>query len=619
MKNRPDITEDMIQYQTLVPEFAEPRSKRAAEVMRGLTRDEEGKELPENEVVRNIEIFQAGIRAKIDQLTPNIIWHQKLHPVREGQRAVTVGSTEAEFKKAPRTDLKAFQEILSAPTERMVIGRDERLVTARHIVIDPELITDTLLKNLGLDEYIPEKGTKQAEKVSYRALAIPAIKEMLESLEAFTLSHEQERSKMRYFRLFRVSGGKNGGMVLGTQMINGQKLLFLTDLHGAHRRIDHIHDGYAQEIATLKEIQDTVRDVDGKISREWQQTKDPERIKEVKAQLLGLVDKLQFVTNAHKQKMRDQIEAAVSLETVYTLPEKRKMGLAGGKGKVIRPAKTIVALNPGATRARINTSHLHVGKRIEEIASIQSYLAKDQTRIQAYIEDQTRPFVEFNKTVQALHDQFKIYQLDRPMSAQDRERAISNLSSLKRKCAFATTPIMLFEPYQTFAEVLVEHIDQTIEALRKNEEPSAREEAASEFTKIYLITKIQRFYTELQSVYAEFLSGGQMPNFDKLGKELAKMDLVLSRKSIAPKVETSEYNPVFGELYHLVNSLSKRVRAANAALKEGSDEETVRPYATFLHDRIKDFDFVALMGMIAGPDPKPSEDSPAETAEPETV
>ncbi len=595
---------DFTVYQKLVPEYALPMTRRAQAELQSLLFDEDGKPLPEREAGRNIRMFQERIRSKIEQLAPNLIWHSKLHEVPEGGRMVTVGSTEEEFERSPRTDLKAFQEILTAGTERMAFKRGEQYVTARNIVIDPANISNTLLENLGLTEFIPPKGMKREKQLAHRAKAIPAIKEMLEGLEAFTLSHELERSKLRYFRLFRVNGGKNGGMVLGTQVIGDQKILFLTDLHGAHRRIGHIFKGYDEEISTLQAIQSTVRDVDVSISTEWQKTKDPLRIQEVKAQLLGLVDKLRFVTNAHKKKMKEQIEAAVTMETVYTRPAKRKPTL-GGVMKVVRPAKTIVALNPGATRARINTSHLHVGKRIEEIAAIKQYLIEDETRVQTYIEGQSRPFVEFYDTVNQLHEQLKVYQLDRPMTEKERARVIANLGSLERRCSFASTPIMMFEPYQTFGAVMIGYIHHTVEALQRGEEPSARNEAAGEFTKIYLITKIQRFYSELQALYVEFFSGNKTPNFDALVEKISTMDLMLSKKTIAPRIATGDFNKVFGELYHLVNSIRSRARKAKSSQIESNDTKAIRQYVKEMHDRIKNFDFVELMGKI-GREPAPT-------------
>ncbi len=596
MKEIPDITDDLQRYRELVPEFGTPQSKRAAAEINTLEHDEKGEVLPENAIARNIRIFQERIRAKIAQLEGNVVWLRHLHPVKEGWHDIRMGSSPQEFRKAPRTDLKAFQEVLCAPTERMAFERDEKFTTARNIVIDPEMITDTLLANLGLDEFIPKKGTKMEDKIARRAGAIPAIKEMLESLEPFTLPHERELARLKYFRLFRVGGGKNGGKVMGTQVIGEQKVLFLTDLHGASRRIDHINDGYGQEIATLAEIRDMVCDVDVRISRDWQQNKNPQKIAEIKTALLGLVDKLKFVTNEHKKKMRAQIEAAVNMESVYTLPAKRKM--VGGVSKVVQPARTVVALNPGKTRARINTSPMHIGRRIEEIAAIRSYLAKDQTRIQTHISAQTKPFEEFYATVRELHEQFKIYRLDRPMAPGERAKAISNLESLQRRCGFATTPVMMFEPYQTFAAELIAHIEKTVEALRKDETPEAREEAAEEFTKIYLVTKIQRFYTELQALYNDFLSGGMVPNFDEFLARLAIMDQGLSRKNVAPGIKTAEFDDVFGELYHLINSVRKRAVQAKEGLTAGLSKEDVKPFAAFMYERIRNFDFVQLMGKI---------------------
>ncbi len=592
-----DTSEDFQKYAKLVPEYQKPRSKRAEAELKKLTHDGKNEALPENEAQRNIRIIQEVVRGKVEQLQGNLIWKKHLHIAKEGGRNIVVGCTDEEYQQAPRTDLKTFQDILSDPTERIAFTRKEKLANARHINISPKRISNTLLRNLGLDEFLPEKGMRQEDQVARRAQAIPALKEMLDALAPFSLPHEQELAKMHYFRLFRLGAGKNEGKVLGTQAVGNKKILFMTDLHGAYRRIDHIQDGYSEEIATLIEIENTVEDVDVSLSTEWEQTKDPEQLKEVKAKLLGLVQKLRFVTNANKQKMRDQIEAAVTLETVYTIPEKKKSSLGGGQG-VTQPARTIVKLNPGAARARINTTHLHVGKRIDEITAIKKYLAEDQTRIEVSIEAQTQPFTQFHETVRKMHEQFHIYQLARPMDENERKTAIRNLRSLRRKSAFATSPIMMFEPYQAFAMVMVEQIDSTIEELMKKEDPSARQKAASEFTKIYLMTKIQRFYTELQAVYAKFISGDELPDFEKLDDELARIYKFISLKDVAKGIETKEFNAVFGDLYHLVHGLRKDSDKARQALITGTDETVAKPFIDMIRNRFKNFDFVQLMGKI---------------------
>ena len=602
MKEIPDFSPEFQRYAELVPEFQIPVSKRATDTLKRLAYDEKGGVLPENEIRRNILIFIECVRAKVAQLESNPLWQTNLHEVITGSVATTVASTDKEFQNSPRTNLKLFQEILTSPTERVAF--DPRLqpsgqnrVSARDIVIDPSIITKTVLENLGLEEFIAAPRTHQEEKVQLKARAIPAIKEMLQSLEPFTLSHETDRSKLRYFRLFRIGAGSNLGKVLGTQMIDNHKVLFLTDLHGGYRRIDLIHEQYSEEIATLQEIQQTVRDVDFRLSKEWQQTKDPEKLAEVKAKLNGLVDKLRFVTNEHKQKMRDQIEAAATLESVYTIPALERRDRDGAY-RVVQPAKTIVRLNPGATRARINTTPLHVGRRIQEIASIKRFLAVDQTRMQSYIEAQTLPFAEFHKTVRELHDKFKIYQLEKPMSAQDRARAIANLGILKHSCSASTTPIMMFEPYRTFAALMVQHIEKTVESLRKEEAPEARQEAAAEFTGIYLLTKVQRFYTDLQAVYARYLSGGKMPNYHELNALNARVSAMhreLSTRDVATKITTAPMDRVFIELYHLSNSIRSRARKAMQGLDSGLSEEEIRPIILEIYDRIKGFDFVELM------------------------
>lgn len=644
----PDISDDFNRYVALVPEFELPpevgarMGMRAEEVLKALIHNSKGELLGEKDIVRNIKTFQTGIRAKVQQLEGNAAWLSHLHPVREkiqprggdtvwlnplhsgGEwfRDIPMASSDAEFLAAPRTDLKVFQEILSDSCERMAIGRKEKLVTAHDIVISPSRITETLLRNLGLSEFIPKKGTAaekdqrmtQDEKLARRAEAIPAIKDMLDSLEPLNLPHEQDPSEMRYFRLFRVHKGKNRGKILGTQMVNGEKVMFLAGLHSADRRIGHIHTNYAKEVETLAEINDTIGDVEGRISKDWKRTKQPENLAEVKKKLLGLVDQLKFVTDENKVKMRGQIDAAVTMETVYTLPKKR----IREKGRmVIRPEKTIVALNPGATLARINTSHLHVGNRLAKMGEIEGFLSKDSVRLKTFVAAQTKALANFYTTVRQREHELKIYKLNRPMSKDEREKAIGNLESLKRTCDPETTPIMLFEPYLSFATEAVKRLDGAIAALKKLEDGEsrpARIEAVTEFTKVYLVAKIQKFYVGIQQLYAKFLSDGKVltsGELDALIDELKTLDDELVTVDVDPQTPTKDFNPVIGDLYRLIHGVRKDANNVKTELTRENDK-AVSMAMGLLHDRIKYFDFAATMKKVVVPEAqahRPSKES----------
>ncbi|MDA1060956.1 MAG: hypothetical protein O3B47_04140, partial [bacterium] len=112
----------------------------------------------EREVERQLEIFRIAIRAKIDQLIGNHVWAER------------GGTTEQQFREVPRTFPKTVQEVLTHPTERMVFQREELMskedlqAAISSVIIDPRRITNTLLTNLGLEEFIPPKRTKREKQ-----------------------------------------------------------------------------------------------------------------------------------------------------------------------------------------------------------------------------------------------------------------------------------------------------------------------------------------------------------------------------------------------------------------------------------------------------------------------
>lgn len=154
--------------------------------------------------------------------------------------------SDRDFTEAPRTFTKTAQDILTEPEDRMVTSRDED-VDLKSIVVSPCRVNPTLLKNLGLDEYLPPRGTRVVKRMEAYVAAIPAIKKMFGSLKPVRYPGREEEaglSDLRYFRLMRMGGGPNEGMILGTQSIRktagdeqGDKILFKTDLYGAERRV----------------------------------------------------------------------------------------------------------------------------------------------------------------------------------------------------------------------------------------------------------------------------------------------------------------------------------------------------------------------------------------------
>jgi len=613
----PDISEELDRYEELNPvSGVRDELKKLAETCL----NENNEMQPTKEIVQRIECIRIRLKAVIPQLEANGVWMGLLATANEEKtaddsRPARVACSEEEFKASPRTFYKTIQEILTSPSERLAFQREEdsdEVIDMSNIVIDPEKINDTLLDNLGLskykpsEKYKPKKRFSKPEKLAAYAEAIPEIKEMLRNLDPFKLSHERQRSRLHFFRLMRIGSGPNEGYLLGTQQIGDKKFLFKTDLHGSYRRIRHINKGYTAEIDLLIRIEDGIKDIDRRVAKDWAGLRDSGELTELSGKLLEMVEKLQYVSNAHKVKIRELIRACVTFKSTVHRPGRIGVN-ADGTRSVKREAETREVYNPGAARARWNTVRDYVGKRINEIAQIKSYLAKDEARIEQYISAQEAPFDRHYEKVERMHDRFKVFDYEKPITKKDADVMISALADIQEECQPLSRQFghmaVVFEPYLSFAERMAAHIDKTIKMLSDSfgpgGEPLEREAFAAEFLKIYLVAKVQYFYHDLQKFYADFLSPEKMPYFNHVLAELKGLWTLIKDKRVgkgkdSEPIKTPEFNKVFGKIYTLLRELKKQAIEAREAMKT-KDTDTASKLKEKMREKVRGFSFEGLM------------------------
>ncbi len=473
-----------------------------------------------NEMAGDHEALITVVRARVEQMLGNHVWMD--------QR----GSSDQEFKKAPRTFAKTAQEILTHPTDRVVFRRGGDIYDLSSIIVDPRRVTDTLLKNLGLDEAVPPKKANRAEQLSQRAEAIPDVKRALADLEPIRFpGRESDSDELKYFRLMRVGDGVNEGYIVGTQHIEGKKILFKTDLYGAGRRLTHIEESYVEEIRKLKWLEMTLREISEKFGK-WAAIKNTEELDAVKNALLKCVDSLEFVRNDHKGNLRRRINRCLQLK--------------GANGRLN---------NPGATRASIQGTMNDLGARHTEIERIWSYIARDKARMHGLIEDQEAPFNQFAAEVRKLHEQFRILRSDTPLDEENKQRIITNLRARQENASD-----LMYEPYLSFGKKFSEQIGNVIAALENGD----TEKAGAEFVKVFLITKLVESHNDLQGVYEDLSLQPDKLHPEALWADLQVINDRLSKKEVAPEIVTADYDAAYGEVYHLFNSLQKRLRELEA-------------------------------------------------------
>lgn len=490
-------------YQRLHPDLRQELQDLFIDPKTGETRSEQ-------EILRNLDIIITSLVSRVEQVE-------------------TLGVPRNSDKKS-KEDIQAFFEvvksILSHPLDRQ-----------QEVVIDPRRITDTLLRNLGLSQFIPAKGTSQADKAARREEAVHSIKAMLPHLEPIN-APGQRPTAMRHFRLMRMTAGSSEGYVLGTQTINNKKILFKSDLHGASRRVQHIEAGYKEEIGTLGKIQKILENALAN-PVEWENL-DAKVLAGIRTNLLLCINDLGNVTNEEKIALRDAIKTALTFRKV------------GG------------AENPDV-KANLKIALDELAARVRGIEGISQFLTSDKIKLEAMISAQTKPLEEFLAKVSGMHQSFKLLRPQVPIHPDKKEEIVNNLKELKK---FADG--QKFEPYLSFGRKFSAEIDKVLIALESGDRVSV----AQEFVKAYLIAKLEKAYKDILGVYEKISLHPDLVNPQDISSELKEIHEALRNHEVAPGINTNEYDAAFIEVYHLLNSLKKRLR-------EITPPEKQKPQLTF--------------------------------------
>jgi len=497
-----------------------------------------------NEVVQRLKLFQIAINAKIAQLLFNPVW-QSHGP-----------ATQEEHRAAPRTFLKTVQEVLCHPCETMAfdpeeLSEEDEKDALNNIIIDPRKISDTLLENLGLPEFRPPKGTSQVEKLSYRAQAINPIKGMLASLESLS-SPGQSRKNERYFRLMRISEGRNKGHLIGTQMIAGEKKLFKTELNGGHRRLHHIEQGYQQEIEKLTSIRVTLERVRDNLSY-WEDIKRTGRLDELKLALAEIVDSLEHVQARPKRTMKEKIEKALTL-----------------KDSTNRP-------NPSISMYHLTQAINYLGYRLEDIGEIWSYLGRDKSKVLQQLSAQRMPFNYFVEQVEQNCRQLKILRNHPPLTVEERQKIVENLSNLRFSLARVE-----FEPYLSHAQVALRQIDEIIYELQNTHQPPR-----DKFQDLYLNTKVVQIYDHLQDFLLKLAQNPDGQTARTLEADLNALSSLLKVSKYIPDTARVEHYPIFREINLMLVELKLELKQAIQKAEPEAKPVPQRPNLEWIIEQVE--------------------------------
>lgn len=488
---------------------------------------------------RRIRMLHTRIRSKLQQ-TEAIKFLQLRGP-----------STSKDFQKSPRTFGRTVEEVAVHTAERVYLTREEgnRAQFISKLLLDPGLINDNRLRNLGLEEFIAPKGSNMEERMLLNAQAIEELRKMLLAIEPIRRPDEREDDELRYFRLMRSPQG----YVLGTQYVytgkKGEKVkkktLFKTDLYNAGLRLKEIDASYENEIGILKMIQELLNSIIADLER-WKQLEPAERDK-ISETIGEIVAQLENVDD------EDKIELRILLEKAITLKDKH--------GRY----------NPQAKVSQVERARDYLGSRFKTIEETWAHLGKDKAKVEQIRQKNIQPLSDFMREVFKLHEEFSILHPTTPMTPAKKNKIIANLNSRR-----AEAEKMNFEPLLSFAQVFVTHIDASIAALESGDQATA----SQEFMKMFVVTKVARSMDRLKLVYERMALTPETIHPADVETEIKNQYEKLKAKEVGTDIATKEYNKMFGELYRLYRGLLKSLRTLERpgfTSKPESDEE---PLAT---------------------------------------
>jgi hypothetical protein len=452
-----------------------------------------------NEVVQLANLVQESVRARLHQIEGNRAW--------QSRRA----RNTADFRQSPRTFWKTMGETLSAPADRIVVSRrDTAREVAAAMVVDPQRLTSTLLRNLGVEDPVTEKGLLMEDRLALRSRAVPDVKRALARLEPIRRPDEEGATlgDLRYFRMMRVAAGPREGMLVGTQHILGQKIIFGTDLRGAERRLHHIRYSYEEEVQKLTWIQGVILNLRAHLDF-WKRPEHAADLEKLFATMKQIVDSLEHVQDDHKRKMLEQLEDCTDVND--------KRGRA----------------NPASKQARLSKASESLGKRIKNIESISKHLGEDHVKVLGVVVGQKDPL----KGVRQRMEQKK------PWEEQFRafEAAVRGVH---------------YEPDLGFARQAQAHVQSINTKLATGK----REEARTEYVALFVLCKLKEAYDGIWDIYRRISIQPASQKPEDLEHKLEGIQAKLHDHSFAEQTETRAYWGSFRKMYHLINSLKKRLR-----------------------------------------------------------
>ncbi len=611
--------DEAARYAEVLPVMHEAAYPEAIKDFDTVVHDQSGNVLSDRQAATNLLIMAEVVGAKADQFTPELtkMLRAKGQTLKNGLDEGRTWDRETceygfyppkKFLESERHNLAhRAQVVLSAEYEYIEGLSDQE--TAK-IIVDPRKISRTLALNLHLEPAPPNCG--QLARLKHYREQIPALKAALSDLQPLRLSIPGFNRE--YHRLYRVNSGPHRGKILATRYVDdkSEKMVFyLTDLVGAQRIVNNIQHRYRDEIKVLEDARRMIPTIiehlksnsdaiiaaakfmdekDSKDESVDDSAPDIRPLVEYQDMIQVLKDHFEFSRDPSKVKITKKLEEALVLMKVRR--RKRK----GGAETISR--ESAIPQQP----ARLISIQGDIDERVGRILRKSQAIAADSSRINHLVSKQVAPTRLFLRTIGKSKDDFQIFiQPGSTISEEDRRRICKNLDNyMKLPCRQfldsnnVTSEVVVFAPFESFAERLIDQTNRTIRALKATDAETL-DSANHEFLKIFLILKIQELYLALNSFYNTYLttsiddySGNVFLNKESrpfintflsevrkvsdnteearsmtILESLSDIQESFRTKSVAKELNTPEYHPVFKAIHGLMHDIRRTITAAS--------------------------------------------------------
>ncbi len=586
---------------------------------------EDGTRWRKDAIERHIEQKRIGVRSRTNQIlmgvptaeagvTPpnNPMWREKPQ-----------GNEYGDLSAASRSVAKIAQKLWTNRNDLQGECDDPR-----YIDIDPEMLSDSVLRALDLEEFVPAVGgppISKEKRLERYAQAIPHIRAMIrnlvEPMERFESGFKRKAGKtdprLHNYRMFVIKHGKNAGklFIVHQKSERGEYTFQVTDLPSAARRLTHIDAQYKnKDLQQINELPNLLRTLlSFAQSKDWATVKKEPRLAKTLRKIDAHIFAMMNVRNDFKQEIRDAI---VDLRTRSDGGVKAGLADATGKTNPTAAASQIEAL------IRRFESDDSFTERAIEIGNISGYLTQDDHILFTQLKQHNDFYSDFTQFVEE-HCNTHLKFIG-PKETDDLQETVSAFETRMQRPQLApfASFAALIKTYFASASTELNSIKNEFEAQASQRQaegksvgsskavthirPAAALPVTDEHTTplkdgadtlalprqhlvgAYVAAKAEQITSQLSQACEEavlLIEYNGNNNFEKLTATLEEAQKLVSSREVADKYYPREFNPLWEKFKNMIG----QCRVAVDTAKGTTDKKTRNIYLEDFKENIKAF------------------------------